>query len=401
MACPENPRDQFPAGGLRDIAEADLVVASRQNANKVESLLNNRCRVFIIGTSGSSIDEAIDQIRQDPGKVVFLASGDPGFFGITRRLSSEFGPESLTVRPSASSISSAFAHLGLAWDDAQVVSAHGRPHHYLAAIIARYPKCALLSDPALSFDVLVDQLGDLNRHVVLFERLGGPDQKITHMDLKGLGSHQERLEPCLVIFLPTSSRDSRPSLVWPPPPGQLAWGISEDKFSKTANQITKPEVRAVVLSKLSLSPTGHLWDLGAGSGSVGIEAALLCPQLTVTCVERDPDKCKNIQENAHSFGVNLTVECKEISEAISTLQDPQSVFVGGGGIDALDMVLSRFASNMPTIVATFSAIDRALSGYDRLGHVCEVSTSQARRLPDGGVRLVPNNPVFVAWNREY
>jgi precorrin-6Y C5,15-methyltransferase (decarboxylating) len=160
--------------------------------------------------------------------------------------------------------------------------------------------------------------------------------------------------------------------------------------------VTKGEVRAAVLGKLELPQSGVLWDVGAGSGSVGIEAALLCPGLRVFAVERRADDAGRIEANAAALGAMVDVVMDEAPAALAGLPDPDRAFVGGGGMEVVDAVLARIGLG-GRLVATFAALDRAAAAAERLGHLVQISVDRGERLPDGGWRLAADNPVFVAW----
>ncbi|QXC59182.1 precorrin-6Y C5,15-methyltransferase (decarboxylating) subunit CbiT [Aquihabitans sp. G128] len=160
--------------------------------------------------------------------------------------------------------------------------------------------------------------------------------------------------------------------------------------------ITKPEVRSVVLGKLDLPADGVLWDLGAGSGSVAIEAALAAPGLRVVAVERNAQDADRAVANAAALGALVEVVVADAATVAADLPRPDRVFVGGGGLDVLDAAWAAVAPG-GVVVATFAAIDRAAEGYRRLGSLVQVSVDQAGTLPDGGIRFAADNPVFVAW----
>jgi len=160
--------------------------------------------------------------------------------------------------------------------------------------------------------------------------------------------------------------------------------------------ITKPEVRSVVLGHLDLPERGVLWDVGAGSGSVAVEAALAAPGLRVVAVERDPAAAATIAANAAALGAIVEVVEGAAPAALAGLPRPDRVFVGGGGIDVLDAALAAAAPGA-RVVATYAAADRALAARARLGGLAQISVDRATDLPDGGVRFVADNPVFVAW----
>ena len=332
----------------------------------------------------------LDAIAAEPGRVCVLASGDPGFFGIVRALADRFGPESLDVRPAPSSVSLAFARLGLPWDDAVVASAHGRPLGDAARRAMGATKAAVLTSPdsppeALGKELLA--LGAGHGRAVVCSRLGTASEQVVEVDLEALAAGT--WDPLSVVVLLEGSRDvaARPS---------LAWGLAESEFDHRDGMITKSEVRAVALGKLGLPPCGVLWDVGAGSGSVAVECALLRPGLRVLAVERDPAEVGRITANVTAHGVAVEVVEGEAPGVLGGLPDPDRAFVGGGGLEVLDAVLARLRPG-GRVVAAFAALDRAAAAAERLGQVVQIGVSRGRSLPDGGIRLAAENPVFVAW----
>jgi precorrin-3B C17-methyltransferase/precorrin-6y C5,15-methyltransferase (decarboxylating) CbiE subunit/precorrin-6Y C5,15-methyltransferase (decarboxylating) CbiT subunit len=315
-----------------------------------------------------------------------LASGDPGVFGIVASLSRRFGTERLRVYPAPSSVSLAFARLGLPWDDAVVLSVHARDLDAAIPVLRAATKAAVLvspEHPAQAVGAALRAAGTGHRRVAVCTRLGEPGESVTVTDLDGLadGSFDPR---CVVVLVAEAA---------PPRPG---WGRDVDAFAHRASMITKPEVRAAVLGRLDLPDRGVLWDLGAGSGSVAIEAALASPGLRVIAVERRPDDVARLHANAEAFGALVDIVEAEALEVLAGLPKPDRVFVGGGGLDVLDAARSHLGRD-GVMVATFAAADRAIEAYRRLGHLVQVTVDRADDLPDGGVRFVAENPVFVAW----
>jgi precorrin-6Y C5,15-methyltransferase (decarboxylating) len=155
----------------------------------------------------------------------------------------------------------------------------------------------------------------------------------------------------------------------------------------------------VALGKLDLPPSGVLWDVGAGSGSVGIECGRLRPGLDVFAVERDPAQVARIRSNAARHRVNVTVTEGAAPDALVELPTPDRVFVGGGGTEVLAAVLGRLR---PTgvVVATYAIVDRAVAAAAMLGNVVELSVSRGVSTGGLGVRLRAENPVFVCWGPE-
>jgi precorrin-6Y C5,15-methyltransferase (decarboxylating) len=176
----------------------------------------------------------------------------------------------------------------------------------------------------------------------------------------------------------------------------LAWGRPEATFAHRAGMITKSEVRACALGKLELPARGVLWDVGAGSGSVAIECALLSPALQVFAIEEQADDAARIAANARRLGAAVTVVEGRAPRAFEGLPDPDRVFVGGGGLDVLDAVIGRLRTN-GVVVATYAAMDRAAAAAARLGQLVQIAASRGQELTGGGWRLEAANPVFVVW----
>jgi precorrin-6Y C5,15-methyltransferase (decarboxylating) len=176
----------------------------------------------------------------------------------------------------------------------------------------------------------------------------------------------------------------------------LAWGLPDESYEHRDGMITRAEVRAVALGKLALPLRGVLWDVGAGSGSVAVECARLAPTLRVLAVEEHDADARRIEQNADRHGVAVEVVTGPAPAALDGLPDPDRVFVGGGGHTVLAAALERLRPG-GRVVATYAAVDRAVAAADRLGAVVQVAVSRGRRLPDGGLRLAAENPVFVVW----
>ena len=374
--------DTMAKEAARAVEAADLVVAGRRHLDAYAP--TGARRLAIEG----DLAPVLDAVAGEPGPVCVLASGDPGFFGIVRALAERFGPDALAVYPAPSSVSLAFARLGLPWDDAVVVSAHGRPLDEAARRAAAAPKAAVLTSPAVPPEALGRELlalGARHRRVAVCSRLGSPDEQVVDVDLPGLAAGA--WDPLSVVVL---------LAVEVPPAAALAWGLSESDFAFRDGMITKAEVRAVALGKLALPPAGVMWDVGAGSGSVAVECARLVPGMRVVAVERDPAAVARLRGNATAHGVVVEVAEGEAPAALDRLPDPDRAFVGGGGIPVLDAVLRRLRPG-GEVVAAYAAVDRAAAAFGRLGNLVELGVGRGVALPGGGVRLAAENPVFVAW----
>ena len=186
-----------------------------------------------------------------------------------------------------------------------------------------------------------------------------------------------------------------------------ALGLPDDAFAQKRplrGLITKSEVRAVSLYKLGLRRDSIVWDVGAGSGSVALEAAVIASEGTVYAVERDAECVEMLRYNVARLGpANVVVVVGEAPDALDALPAPDCVFVGGGGKGLAD-ILERVAARLNTggrIVVNLASVERvtqAQSYLESVGFDAEltmIGASRGKALPDGTMRLAAENPVFV------
>jgi precorrin-6Y C5,15-methyltransferase (decarboxylating) len=361
-----------------------------------------------------ALEPALDALGRHEGHAVVVASGDPGFFGVVRRLRAG-GLEVNRVIPAVSSVTAAFAAVRLDWDDAAVVSAHGgeaNPRRTLNRAVnacLAHPKVAVLTGPRatprdLAKSLLAAGLKQNERVIWIAERLGTDEERVRPLDLVEAARTRAE-EPNIVLCVaPTRMRESFGWLAGARPGGVTAAGdvaaaLPDEAFEYRDGQITKQETRSLVVSQLGPKFGDLIWDLGAGSGSVGIECARR--GAAVLAVEQDAESCERIRRNAarHS-DTGLYICTGDAADLATRLPDPDAVFIGGGGIDVLRMVLDR---RPPRIVATFTSLERAgsvLPMFASHGYAAEGVLHQASRLsalPDGTHRLAAQNPVFIVW----
>lgn len=380
------------------LAEADQLVGHARQLELLPARLPGE-HVELWG----NLDEVLGfsaRRREAGDRVCILAAGDPGFFGLVRLAAARLGPEALRVYPAPSSVALAFARVGCHWDDAEVVSAHGRPMEHAVAAVAALPKVAVL----VSKDQLPEALGKAllergcpPREVTVCSRLGELDEAVQHMDLRGLA--EGAFAPLsVVVFRAPEAALTAEAGAGAGEPG-IAWGRDEGRFAHRAGMITKAEVRAVALGKLGLPRTGVLWDVGAASGSVAIECAQLAPGLQVLAIERRADDVDRIEENVAEAGVRASVRVVrgEAPEALAELPDPDRAFVGGGGLPVLDAVVDRVRPG-GVVVAAYATLTTAVAAAERLGDMVQIQVSRGAPVgPDRQLRLAAENPVFVCW----
>ncbi len=372
------------------IASASLVVGGRRQLAAVSLMAG--ARTITLGPLAPAL-EALGAHRF--GDAVVLASGDPGFFGILRSLR-ERGL-ACTVLPAVSSVALAFARAGMPWDDAQVVSAHGRDPRHAVNMCRAHPKVAVLTGPGCGPAELGSALDGWQRRLVVAEHLAAPDERITMCSPADAVTRTWQ-DPNVVLVIADTPPGAGPGLSWPPACAPGGWALAEDGFDQRDAVITKAEVRAVALARLAPGPGRLIWDVGAGTGAVGIECARF--GAAVIAVERDPRRSERVRANAVRYGTCLRLVTGDAPGALAALPHPDAVFVGGGGPAVVDAVAARQPGR---IVVTLAAVERTgpvAASLTAAGYAVDGALVHAARLvplPGGVHRLGPINPVFVLW----
>ncbi len=385
--------DRPPASALGRIKEADLVVGSLRHLKTIADYVDGIRTLEL----GEDLKPALEALAGCEGSAVVLASGDPGFFGILRVLSERFGPERIEVFPDVSSIAAAFARVGLPWEDALVVSAHGRDPRRAVNACKAHPKVAVLTSPEFGPAELAEKLAGFGRRLVVAEKLGYPDERVVQDGPEGVRAEKWR-DPNVVLVLDPERAVSPKGWCRPIVHPASRWALPEEAFEHRGGMITKAEVRAFALARLAPSIGDLIWDIGSGCGSVAIECAGL--GAAVAAIEKDPEACASIRRNAQIHRVEVEIVCAPAPEALAGLDDPDAVFVGGtgGAFEEIVEVAARRA--LRSVVVSLACIERVSTAAKILaGEGLKVEThliSASRLTPTGpGRRLVPLNPVFL------
>ena len=390
---------------LRDcLLQASLVAAPQRLHEPLKDLFGPALPPMV---ATDRLETCLEQLKAcPPGQtVVVLASGDPLWFGIGRLLLQHFSPQQLRFHPAPSSLQLAFARLGRPWQDASWVSLHGRdPEPLAAALQKRPPALAVLTDPARGgaeeVRLLLRASGlEAAYGFWLCERLGHAAERVQM--LAPSDPLPQDLDPLhLVVLLAEAS---------PPPkdPGHLPLlGLDDGLFLQHADRpglMTKREVRIQVLADLELPAQGVLWDVGAGVGSIGLEALRLRPGLQLFALESRGGSRALIAANAERLGVRPAgIGEGRAPAALAELPDPDRVVIGGGGQDRaaiLQVVLERLRPQGVVVIplATLEALAELRPLLEQGGLQVRVGQLQAWRgaaLADG-TRLAPLNPVLV------
>lgn len=326
-----------------------------------------------------------------------LLSGDTGFYSGAkglRPLLLEAGMEVETF-PGVSSLQYLCAKIGTPWEDIHPASAHGRACAP-AELVARHGRVFFLTGETgdqtpRALCAALEQAGWGKARAWVGSRLSYPNEEI----FSGAVEEFSRRDfPPLSVLLV----QGEPAC---PPAG--TFGIPDSGFVRGQVPMTKEEVRAAALSKLRVAPGGTYWDVGAGTGSVAVAISALARDGRVLAVERDPEACGLILENAARFGAgNLTLVQGEAPAALGDLPAPDGVFVGGSGGSLEDILKTALEKNprVRVVVAavTLETLSRGAALLDALPfagvEVSQITVARAREL--GRYHLMTGqNPVFL------
>lgn len=398
-AGPGNP-DLLSRAALDAIDIADVVIGAHRALVGIDVPPDVvRCELVKTADIVAALTDAASWQR-----AVVVMTGDVGLFSGARRLVEALsGDAQVDVRviPGISSASYLAARLARPWQDWRFVSAHG----VVCDIVAEAERAGELflatsggEDPSRLSGELV-QAGFGDARVTVAERLSYPDERITCATASEIaGQTFDDLNVMLIEFA-GGAASSR----WP----YASSGIPDELFIRGDVPMTKQEVRAVALAKLRLTATDTVWDVGAGTGSVSIEAALVARAGSVWSVERNAAGVRLIRENADAFGCgNVHAVPGVAPDALAKLPVPDAVFVGGSAGELPSIVEAALEKNsqvrlcVPCVtVETLTEACALLSGSRFKGfEACQVSAARAEAV--GSHHLMKaQNPVFLVSAR--
>lgn len=374
----------------RCLARAEVVFGGARQLQLLEALIGGRGRPW-----PTPFAEGIAGVLARRGSpTCVLASGDPFHYGVGATLAPHLVQGEFECHPAPSSISLAAARLGWALQDTDVVSLHGRDLHEIVRYLAPGRRVLALSwsrdTPGALARLLVER-GFGRSRVLVLERLAGSDERVREAradsfaldaigDLNLVGVELVAEREALVLPCRTSLPDAA---------------------FESDGQLTKRDVRAVTLSALAPRPGERLWDIGAGSGSIGIEWMLSHPACRAVAVERDPSRCARIASNARRLGTpRLAIVQATAPAGLAGLEPPDAVFIGGGASDPALLEAARSA--LPSggrLVVNAVALEtqaRLLEAYARHGgELCRLSFEAAA--PLGGMTALRPALAVLQW----
>lgn len=408
----DNGCDGLTPHALKKLAQADVVIGGTRTLTLFSHALRKDCVTHDLTGSLSQVPEWIRTAQNDGVRCVVLATGDPLCHGIAAYLLSRLCVESFDILPNVSTLQLACARLSLPWQEIKICSVHtkdagewtegsGAEHglYALRRAITQHDRLAILTSPDNTPDRIARLLIAANLHeqfqMAVAANLETDDEEITR-DVAITEMAVRKFSDPNVVLLWRVTPVAKPVLL----------GLSDDRFQQRYPEkglITKREVRAVSLARMQLRVDSIVWDIGAGSGSVGVEAAQLCPQGHVYAIEKNAGDCENALANRSTFCLhNYSLLNAKAPEGLENWPDPDAVFVGGSGGELaalITLILQRLKSGGWLVMnfVTFENIAMAietLKASDAEWDVTQMQCSRSKPILDMQ-RLAAENPVWI------
>lgn len=344
--------------------------------------------------------------------VAVLATGDPLCHGIAGFLTGKLDAKHVRILPNLSTIQLAFAELKLPWQTATIVSVHSRdagewtrgatPEHGLYDLAQRcrqHDLLAVLTSPdntpaRIARLLQIEGLADAFE-IAVVQAMKQPEQRVSGFLAIDEVAQNPYLDPNVVILKCKTAL-----------PTPVLFGVSDDRFQQRKPEkglITKREVRAVSLARMQLTRRSIVWDIGAGSGSVGLEAARLCSDGHVFAIEKNADDIANVEQNQAAWGIsNYSFAHGKAPQFLDTWPDPDAVFIGGSGGELTELIalcLQRLRSGGWLVMnfVTLENLSTAVDTLKKLGadwDVCQIQASRSSPILNMN-RLQAENPVWI------
>jgi len=389
--------------------ETENIAVPNSYFEEIKSWSENGLEKKKLFFSSDSNKELVNWLRSQKTDVILISRGDPLWFGIGRILLENFSKDELSFYPSNTCSQLAFSKLKISWQDTVNVSIHGRDSTRLVkALKARPSSLAIITDSNnKSLEIIKKNLSELNMIDIydfwLCEEIGFDNERIRKLNLKeSLPSDVSSLN--IVILTKTKKNYSNNKLP--------LFGISDHifkTFDDRPNLLTKREVRVQILAALELPRNGVIWDIGAGCGSIGLEALKLRPNLDLFCIDKRIGTKKLILENSKrldvkpKFIIEEDINCTLNTNNLSSLEKPNRLIIGGCDKKTKLQIINKLAQDMdigdviviPIInIQTIKELKEELEDKNFKTNLNLIQTYKSLSIAEG-MRLEPNNPVFL------
>ncbi len=395
----------------RALGEARLVIGVGRTLDLVRLHLTADCAVRDMDGALTQSPAWIAEALEAGQPVAVLATGDPLCHGIASYLLGKLPFAPATVLPAPSTLQVACARFQRPWQDLAIASCHSKdagewqlgatPDHGLYPLmrsIAQHPRVFAFTSPdnnpaRLARALITAGYGEDTRLSVAC-RLQRPDEALYPDLTPAQAAALDFPDPSVVLIERTAA------------PGQPAFGLEDDEYQQRAPDkglITKQEARALSLAKLRLQPDAVVWDIGAGSGSVGLECARLAPRGHVWAIEKNPGDAENARANAQRFRVGNYTLCEGKAPAgLDAWPAPDAVFIGGSGGELAELIRLILARLKPggRLVMNFVTLENlatataALQAAGAAWDVVQLQASRSQPILDMH-RMAAQNPVWI------
>ncbi len=372
--------DNMTEAAAAKIEEADVLIGAGRLVDAAKKSEKER----FISYKGKEIAEFLR--GKSYGSAAVLLSGDVGFYSGAKKIAESLAGFETGIIPGVSSLAYFCAKLGISYENVKTVSLHGREGNISCAVRRNKRVFVLLGENPCA---RLAEYGFGDTKIYIGERLSYEDEKITRGQVKGFIGYE--FNAPAVMMIENENYDDRVRI-----------GIPDVEFIRSDVPMTKRDIRAAAVSRLCIAPDDVCWDIGAGTGSVSVEEALLCCEGAVYAVEKNADACGLIEKNARKFGAdNIHVINGEAPDCLDGLPAPDKVFMGGSSGNADGIIRAVFCKNKNAeLVVTAVSLDTltdVVKSLDELGAEYDISQifSASAKVMGTHKMMTANNPVFV------
>ena len=365
------------------ISEADILIGAKRLINEFAHMKKPSFNAYL----SNDLLELIE--KTDSEKIAILVSGDVGFYSAAEKLVDVLVDYNPNLVSGISSVSYFFAKCSLPWKDANLISCHGLDTNIVSSVRRNRYTFALTGKniPELQNELIKYGFGDLK--VWIGENLGSDEESVEESIISDLGGKE--FSSLTVLIIENPDFDSR-----------IRTGIPDEEFIRGKVPMTKSEVRAVCLSKLSLSSSDIAYDIGCGTGSVTIEMAFSAYDGKVYAFDKNEEAISLLEQNCQKFHLdNVEAICGLAPECLKDLPVPDVAFIGGssGNMDEIVSYLYGINSKIKLVI-TAVTLENAMAALDSLKNIgiksdiVQVAVSKGRGIGELHM-LIAQNPIFI------
>lgn len=370
------------------VEESDLIIGANRMLETFNYLDTKKVNSYL----SEEIKAILDETNVE--NVSILVSGDVGFFSATKRIIKALEGYNVELIPGISSIVYFSAKVEINWDNMKIISAHGRDVNIVGSVM-KYPRVFVLTGGKNKVSNLLNQLSksgieDLN--IYIGENLSYENEKITNGTVEELLNYE--FDDLSVMIVENPNPRSYES---------VKFGIDDSEFVRGEVPMTKSEIRAIALSKLKLKESDIVYDIGSGTGSVAIEAALLADEGTVYAIEKNPKAIKLININREKFrAYNIEVIEGTAPDDLENLPAPDKVFIGGTG-NQMEEIIETCIKKNPNVRMVVNAIavetiSKTIECFKKFNikhtEIVQMNVSKSKKVGSYNM-MMAHNPVYI------